>query len=129
MPDTPTSTPVSGPGPTPALHQAGPAAGVPAPGGTRVPLATRTGMELPVPVTIDVDGVPVTAYPGESLASALLAAGQRAVRTTTSGVRRAPYCNMGVCFECVVTVDGVPYQRTCLVRVTAGMRVRTSVPR
>ncbi|MBO4206576.1 (2Fe-2S)-binding protein, partial [Micromonospora echinofusca] len=68
-------------------------------------------------------------YPGESLATALLAAGQRAVRVTPGGARRAPYCNMGVCFECVVTIDDQPYQRACLTRTRAGMRVRTGVPR
>ncbi|MEV4466455.1 (2Fe-2S)-binding protein [Micromonospora echinofusca] len=86
-------------------------------------------MHRPAPVTIEVDGRPVCAHPGESLATALLAAGQRAVGTTRGGARRGPYCNMGVCFECVVTVDDVPCQRSCLVRVRDGMRVRTAVPR
>ncbi|MFG1780054.1 (2Fe-2S)-binding protein [Micromonospora sp. NPDC049051] len=89
----------------------------------------RTAMERPAPVTIEVDGCPVPAHPGESLATALLAAGQRAVGTTRGGARRGPYCNMGICFECVVTVDDVPCQRSCLLRVRAGMRVRTAVPR
>ncbi|MDT0531643.1 (2Fe-2S)-binding protein [Micromonospora sp. DSM 115977] len=89
----------------------------------------RTAMGRPAPVTIEVDGRPVPAHPGESLATALLAAGERAVGATRGGARRGPYCNMGICFECVVTVDDVPCQRSCLVRVRAGMRVRTAVPR
>ena len=86
-------------------------------------------MGRPEPVTIEVDGRAVPAHPGESLATALLAAGERSVGTTRGGARRAPYCNMGICFECVVTVDDVPCQRSCLIRVRAGMRVRTAVPR
>jgi len=72
-----------------------------------------------------VDGEPVSAYPGESLAAALVAAGRRATRRTASGALRGPYCNMGVCFECVVTVDGTPGTRSCVVPVRAGMRVAT----
>ncbi|GAA1640084.1 (2Fe-2S)-binding protein [Catellatospora bangladeshensis] len=87
--------------------------------------ATRTRLDRPAPTTIEVDGEPVTAYPGESLATALLAAGRTATGTTASGAARAPYCNMGVCFACVVTVDDQAYQRSCLVRVRPGLRVRT----
>ncbi|MDI1463288.1 (2Fe-2S)-binding protein [Catellatospora sp. KI3] len=90
---------------------------------------TRTALRRPSPTTIDVDGEPVTAYPGESLATALLAAGRRATGATASGAARAPYCNMGVCFECVVTVDDRPFQRSCLVRVQPGLSVRTGAPR
>ncbi|MEH1100804.1 (2Fe-2S)-binding protein [Micromonospora sp. CPCC 205561] len=89
----------------------------------------RTRMDRPAPVTIEVDGRPVPAHPGESLATALLAAGGRAVGGTRGGARRGPYCNMGVCFECVVTVDDLPCQRSCLVRVRPGMRVRTEAAR
>lgn len=78
-------------------------------------------------MTITVDGRDVPAYPGEPLAAALLAAGYRAVRRTGGGAPRGPYCNMGVCFECVVSVDGVPAVRSCLTDVRAGMRVRTGV--
>lgn len=90
------------------------------------PTASRlTDIGRPAPVTIDVDGTPVTAYPGEPLVAALLAAGHQALRRTASGAPRGAYCNMGVCFDCVVTVDGVPASRSCLTEVRAGMRVRT----
>jgi len=39
------------------------------------------------------------------------------------GAPRAPYCMMGVCFECLVTIDGVGSRQACLVRVAEGMRV------
>lgn len=120
--------PTSPGGPTgPAPTSTGRAA--PTSTGRAPALARRADLDRPAPVTIEVDGRRLSAYPGESLATALLAAGHRAVRTTTSGARRAPYCNMGICFECVVTVDDRPYQRSCLIRVRAGMRVRTAVPR
>ncbi|GAA1327143.1 (2Fe-2S)-binding protein [Actinocatenispora thailandica] len=94
----------------------------PRPGASRY----RAGVELPEPVSIVVDGRPVPAHPGESLAAALFAAGARATRRTASGALRGPYCNMGVCFECLVTVDGVPAIRSCTLPVRAGIRVETN---
>ena len=79
----------------------------------------------PASVAIEVDGQRVDAYPGESLATALLAAGVRAFRRTRSRAPRGPVCNMGVCFECVVTVDGAPGVRACATPVSEGMRVET----
>ncbi|MEV6123167.1 (2Fe-2S)-binding protein [Streptomyces sp. NPDC052077] len=93
----------------------------------RAPLARRVGdsAERPDPLTIEVDGRPLAALPGESLAAALMAAGYRSTRITHGGAPRAPYCAMGVCFDCVVTVDGENAVRSCLRPVTAGMKVRT----
>lgn len=109
------------PGPSP---RRGPGAG--SDGGDRSePGRYRAGIELPERVDLVVDGRPVPAYPGESLAAALFAAGIRATRRTASGALRGPYCNMGVCFECLVTVDGVPAVRSCSVAVRPGMRVAT----
>jgi predicted molibdopterin-dependent oxidoreductase YjgC len=77
-------------------------------------------------VSLSVDGRPVTAFPGDSVAAALLAAGILACRTTpVSGSPRAPYCMMGVCFECLVTIDGVGSRQACLARVRDGMRIET----
>lgn len=78
----------------------------------------------PVPITID--GVAFTARKGDSVAAALLAAGLRACRTTAvSGAPRAPFCMMGACFECLVTIDGGMNQQSCLVTVAPDMRVTT----
>jgi predicted molibdopterin-dependent oxidoreductase YjgC len=78
------------------------------------------------PVAFTVDGRPVTARAGDTIAAALLAAGIGHCRTTpVSGAKRAPYCLMGVCFECLVTVDGVGNRQGCLVAVREGMRVET----
>ena len=42
-----------------------------------------------------------------------------------SGAPRATYCMMGVCFECLVTLDGVGNRQGCLVPVAPGMRIDT----
>ena len=77
-------------------------------------------------VSLSVDGRPIAAEAGDSVAAALLAAGITACRTTpVSGAPRAPYCMMGVCFECLVTIDGVGSRQACLTRVRDGMRVET----
>lgn len=84
-------------------------------------------MSRPAPVAIEVDGAPLHAHPGESLAAALLADGRRAFRRTDGGAPRGPFCNMGVCFECLVTVDGERGLRACVTPVRAGMTVDTGV--
>ena len=80
----------------------------------------------PGTVTVQVDGAPVRMSRQASLAAGLLAAGVTAVRRSpVGGGARAPYCMMGVCFECLVHVDGVPNQQACLVMPQDGMRVQT----
>ena len=70
----------------------------------------------------------VIARIGDTVASAMLAAGIDHCRTTpVSGAPRAPYCLMGVCFECLVTVDGVGSRQGCLVPVREGMEVETQL--
>jgi len=76
-------------------------------------------------VEIVVDGQRVQVREGAMLAAALYSIGVRASRTSVSGEPRGPICGMGVCFECRVTINGVPHQRSCLVPCTAGMIVET----
>lgn len=67
----------------------------------------------------------IKARPGESVATALLAAGITTTRTTAvSGAPRGPYCMMGACFDCVAEVDGRGNVQTCMTPVRDGMRVR-----
>ena len=76
------------------------------------------------PLDIIVDGQLLSAFAGETVAAALLAAGKRVLRR--SARRSAPrgvYCGIGVCFDCVMTVDGRPNVRTCQIEVRPGMRV------
>jgi predicted molibdopterin-dependent oxidoreductase YjgC len=75
-------------------------------------------------VSVTIDGVPVDARAGDSVAAALLAAGHLASRTTAlSGAPRGPFCLMGTCFDCLVTIDDRPNQQGCMVTVAAGMRI------
>ena len=77
------------------------------------------------PVTITVDGQPVRAFAGESVATVLLTLGRRDFRHTKHGAPRGLFCGMGVCFDCLVTVDGVENVRACLTPVAEGMRIDT----
>lgn len=75
-------------------------------------------------VHIEIDGLAVEAREGESVAAAVLAHGDGATRTTpVSGAGRAPYCMMGVCFECLMDIDGIPNRQACMVHVTPGMKI------
>lgn len=75
-------------------------------------------------VRIEVDGTPVIARAGDTVSAALLASGLDFRReTAVSGAKRGPYCMMGVCFECLVTIDGVGNRQGCLVPVAEGMKI------
>jgi D-hydroxyproline dehydrogenase subunit gamma len=91
-------------------------------------MSTRITKDVTRPqcVTIQVNGRDVTAYEGESLATALLAADVLTMSKDSSGRLRSPYCNMGVCFDCLVEIeDGGRRQRVraCLTAVRAGLRI------
>ena len=76
-------------------------------------------------VTLQVEGRPLTAVEGDTLALALLQAGVGCFRETpVSGAPRAPLCLMGSCFDCLVQVDGQANVQACMVRVKDGMQVR-----
>lgn len=76
-------------------------------------------------VNITVDGVPIKAYSGETIAGALLARGQRAWHRTLHGNPRGLFCGMGICFDCTVTVNGEHHVRACLTPVADGMVVES----
>ncbi|MEP7327982.1 MAG: (2Fe-2S)-binding protein [Betaproteobacteria bacterium] len=77
-------------------------------------------------VELVVDGMSVDARDDDTVAAAMLAAGLLQCRTTpATGAPRAPHCLMGVCFECLVTIDGRGSQQACMVAVAPGMRVET----
>ncbi len=76
-------------------------------------------------VTIYVNGKTVEAYQGESVHAALLAAGIRTLRKSQHGQERGVLCGMGVCYECLATIDGVPNVRTCMTEVQADMEIET----
>ena len=76
-------------------------------------------------VVVEVEGRSVTVPSGASAAAAALIAGLSSTRTSpATGEPRAPYCMMGVCFECLLVIDGEPSQQGCMVTVRPGMRIR-----
>jgi aerobic-type carbon monoxide dehydrogenase small subunit (CoxS/CutS family) len=81
--------------------------------------------------TFTFEGEQIRAHPGESIGAALLAADVRALRTTRGGGRpRGMLCGIGHCFDCLVTVNGVPSQRACLRPAAPGDDVEVQdVPR
>ncbi|MEN8130715.1 MAG: (2Fe-2S)-binding protein [Pseudomonadota bacterium] len=75
-------------------------------------------------VIVNIDGVDVKVPAGESVAAVVLVQGLGYCRTTpVSGAPRAPFCMMGVCFDCLMEIDGVPNRQACMVRVEQGMRI------
>jgi predicted molibdopterin-dependent oxidoreductase YjgC len=76
---------------------------------------------------IEVDGRLVPAESGQTVAAALTQAGISVFRHTATGAPRGIFCGMGVCFDCLVTVDGRPDQRACITPVRPGMQVRLAL--
>jgi predicted molibdopterin-dependent oxidoreductase YjgC len=79
---------------------------------------------LPEAVKIEVDGRPLEADAGLSVAAVLLRAGIRSLRRSPAGSPRGAFCMMGVCQECLVEIDGVRRQ-ACLVTTEPGMGIVT----
>lgn len=95
-------------------------------GGKRVQRGVARGSAIP----IRVDGASVSAFAGETLATALLAAGCSAFGTSLRGVPKAPFCNMGQCLECLVWLtrrdSGRSRVRACITDVEPEMQVETA---
>ncbi|MBU8864944.1 (2Fe-2S)-binding protein [Paenarthrobacter aromaticivorans] len=78
----------------------------------------------PGEVTVSFNGRPITTSAGQSVGSALVTNGITAWRDTRKQARpRGLFCGIGVCFDCLVSVDGIPNQRACLVEVCEGMKI------
>jgi len=76
-------------------------------------------------VTIIFDGRPMAVPAGLTVAAALFIGGVYDFRSSVVGHKpRAPFCMMGVCFECLVNIDGNPARQSCLVQVKDGMQIR-----
>ena len=77
-------------------------------------------------ITIQVNGKPVTAFNGETIAAVLLAESKRIFRyTLKTGEPRGMFCGMGICYDCLVTADGEPNIRACMMTATDGMAIET----
>jgi predicted molibdopterin-dependent oxidoreductase YjgC len=79
-------------------------------------------------ITFYFDGAESRAMPGQSVGAALLDNGYRVLRQTRfAGKPRGMFCGIGICFDCLVVIDGIANQRACLAEVKAGMRVETQI--
>ena len=82
------------------------------------------GVRPPVTeVMFHFGGRPISGRPGDTVAAALIDAGELGCRELADGSVRGVFCGMGVCHECLVTVDGVPGRRACMTALQDGMRV------
>lgn len=86
---------------------------------TDLRVAPPTGPDRGPSFTFRFAGRPYTAYPGETIGAALLAAGVRELRATrVHGAGRGLLCGIGSCYDCLVVVDGHPGRRACLTSAT-----------
>lgn len=81
------------------------------------------------PITIFVNGHKIVAYRGETVHAALLAAGYQVLRKSKSGVEaRGIFCGMGVCYDCLVSINAKPNQRACMNEVEDRMEIEIDGP-
>lgn len=84
----------------------------------RINTVTRTGR-----IRIYVNGRETYAYRGETVLAALLAAGYRVLRRDKNGQPRGAFCGMGVCYDCLVTINGIQNMRSCMIEVEESMEI------
>lgn len=77
-----------------------------------------------IPLEIEVDGRPVAAFAGETVGTALLAAGIFSCQIH-DGRPLGVFCNIGQCCSCLITIDGVSGVRACQTTVSPGMKVKS----
>ena len=86
------------------------------------------GVEKKESFEIEFDGEKIVAFKGETIASALLAAGKKVFRTTNKKKEpRGFYCGAGICYECRMIVNGRPNIRVCQTMVTPNCKVQTQI--
>lgn len=78
---------------------------------------------------VTVDGATVPVRPGQTVAGVLLGLGRSSWRNTAAGRPRGLFCGIGVCFDCVLTVNGVREVRACLRLAEPGDVIETDEPR
>ena len=78
-------------------------------------------------ITFTFNGQDVSCESGQSIAAALIANRNRELRSTRFGDKpRSIFCGIGVCFDCVVVIDGVANQRSCVIAAKQGMKVESA---
>ena len=84
-------------------------------------LRIQAGVTRGEPFYVSVDGQTVIAYPGETLATVLIATGLRPFRRTLMGGEpRALFCGMGICFDCLISLNGRRNVRACIAMARPG---------
>jgi len=76
-------------------------------------------------IELKINGRAVTVDDGTSVAAAIIRSGAVIFRRSASGELHGPLCGMGICFECRVTINGVPHRRSCTIAASDGMEVMT----
>jgi len=75
-------------------------------------------------IKLSIDGKTIYAHKGDTVAAALLAHSGDASRETVKGSPRTPFCMMGVCFDCLLEIDGSPNEQSCMIQVREGMIIK-----
>ena len=83
-------------------------------------------VEQPIQPAATFNGAPLTAAPGATIAAALIGSGRQSWRTTRGGAARGLFCGIGVCFDCIVTIDGESGQRACMIPLANGMTITSA---
>lgn len=79
-------------------------------------------------ISLTINDKPVTVPEGSTLWAAMALTGETATRISpVTRQLRSAYCAMGICFECMVEIDGMPNQQACLTQVREGMSVNCQV--
>ena len=76
--------------------------------------------------TLSVNGKQVSVPAGTMVSAAVVLAGITTYRRSVMGEPRGPLCGMGICFECRVTINGLPHCRSCQILSASGMQVETN---
>ncbi len=75
-------------------------------------------------IVVTLDGHEVTSHRGETVAAALMSRALRTFRYARRfGEPRGLFCGIGLCYECLVVVDGRPNQRACMTYLSEGMKI------
>src|SRR5215475_3784208 len=84
------------------------------------------GLQRGEAFAFEVDGESVPAFGGETVAAALMAEGRRALRVTAGRKEgRGYFCGMGVCWDCMMWLEGEGSVQTCRLLAAPGMRLKT----
>jgi predicted molibdopterin-dependent oxidoreductase YjgC len=76
--------------------------------------------------SIEINGQRKQANVGQTVAAALTEANVTTLRHTSGDAPRGLFCGMGVCFECLVTINDIPEQRACMTMIEPGMKIETN---